>query len=107
MPEMAAAPVPLMVRAGAVVLTEKALPAGAELVSRSSSKVTVSVSPSTVALAKTGGLASSARTSRATALSPENPPVRKPQTKTSTSLVVSRFEKVWVLAETFNDSCPI
>ena len=58
LPEMLAVPAPEMVRAvppGAVTLTVKALPAGAEPVARSRSKLTVSVAPSTSAHQKAGG----------------------------------------------------
>ena len=85
-----------------VASTKKALPAGAEPASRFSSKVTVSVVPSTVALAKAGGLASFGRTSRATAASPNLslvPSLPIPWTTTSWSFAGSRPVKVCERAE--------
>ena len=71
-----------MVRAvapGAAMLTRKALPAGAEAVSRSSSKVTVRAVPSTFAQTKAGGAASWKATTLALAPSPD-PVVTRPRT---------------------------
>ena len=101
LPEMVAVPVPAMVRfvpSGLTMLTVKALPAGAEAVSRSSSKFTVRVAPSTRAQRKPGGDGWAATTLLAWATSPGcdgEPPVH-PMTRMSYAMPGSRPVIVWL-----------
>ena len=95
-PLMATPPLATLRRALPTV-TLKSPGAGTEPVSRFSSKVTVSAVPSTVAPEKVGAIASSARTLRATAKSPNSAPVPDPRTVMLTFWVGSRFEKTCVL----------